>query len=69
MNRKTAEHYIIKPGANSDPENLAKLSCIYNKLKARMILKELEGYPDDVAEEVIKRLCKDKEIKEQQAKH
>lgn len=54
MKRKT-EPYIIKLGANSDPENLAKLSRIYNRFKARMILKELEDYPEDVREEVLKR--------------
>lgn len=58
MKRKT-EPYIIKLGANSDPENLAKLSHIYNRFKARMILKELEDYPEDVREEVLKRLEQD----------
>lgn len=57
MSKQKGKHYIIKLGANSDPENLAKLSCIYNRLKARLILKDLEDYPENIREEVLKRLC------------
>lgn len=61
MGRKATEHYTIKLGANSDTENLAKLSNIYNEFKARMILKYLENYPEEIREEVLKRLQEDRE--------
>ena len=55
MKRKS-EPYKFILGANSDPENLAKLAKVYNRLKARLILKELENDPEAVQEEVLKRI-------------
>ena len=56
MGKRITEPYKIELGANSDPENLAKLAKIYNKFKARMFLRDLEDYPEAVQEEVLKRL-------------
>lgn len=59
MGGRNDEHYNIKPGENSDPDNIAKLSRIYNKFKAKLILKELDGYSEDIRNEVLNRLCKE----------
>ncbi len=55
MGKREREPFIIKLGTNSEPENLEKLSKIYCRLKAKMMLKELENYPEDIREEVFKR--------------
>ncbi len=60
MGRRSDEHYNIKLGENSEPDNIAKLSQIYNKLKAKMILKELEGCSEDIRKEVLNKLYTDK---------
>lgn len=59
MGRRNDEHYNIKLGENFDPDNIAKLSQIYNKFMAKMILKELENYNEDIRNEVLNKLCKD----------
>ncbi len=51
-------NYNIVLGANSDEENLNKAKVIYNKLKARFILQEIEKYPEEVRQEIIERMCK-----------
>lgn len=59
MGRRNDEHYNIKLGENFDPDNIAKLSQIYNKFMAKMILKELENYNEGIRNEVLNKLCKD----------
>lgn len=53
MSKRKSEPFDIRLGANSDPENLAKLSKIYNNFKAKLILKEIEKYPEDVQKEIL----------------
>ncbi len=50
--------YNIVYGINSDEENLAKAKVIYNGLKARFILRELEKYPEEIQREIIEYMCK-----------
>ena len=51
--------FNIVLGANSDEENLTKAKVIYNKLKARFILQEIEKYPEEMQKEIIEHMCKD----------
>lgn len=56
MAKRQTEPYNIVLGANSDPENLAKLSKVYCMFKAKMILRDLEEYPEEIRAEVLKRM-------------
>lgn len=58
MARKQVKYDIVL-GANSDAENLAKAKIIYNRFKAKFILRELEKYPEEMQKEIIERMCKD----------
>lgn len=44
--------YKIVLGANSDNENLEKLSEIFNKFQARFIVEEIKKYPEAVQEQL-----------------
>lgn len=58
MARESVKYNIVL-GANSDAENLAKAKTIYNKFKAKFILRELEKYPEEMQKEIIERMCED----------
>ncbi len=55
---KEAVKYNIVLGTNSDEDNLAKARVIYNKLKAKLILREIEKYPKEMQKEIIEHMCK-----------
>lgn len=56
MARKQVKYDIVL-GANSDAENLAKAKIIYNRFKAKFILREIEKYPEEMQKEIIERMC------------